>query len=96
MKPFNSTTSSAQVAPIKKKSERLHRDLSPGFTDVLDKAASSDKFKGRLRGYSLLILQRSSALGGASLGAQHLSATIAMDYAANAKVFYKHSFSSST
>lgn len=69
--------------------------LKPGFTEVLDKVASSDKFKGRVRGYSLLILQQSSALGGASLGAQSVGTPITMDYKANAKVFYQHTFNSS-
>lgn len=69
--------------------------LKPGFTEVLNKVASSDKFKGRFRGYSLLVLQQSSALGGASLGAQTFGEKITMDYIANAKVFYQHTFSSS-
>ncbi|XP_041635654.1 N-acetyl-D-glucosamine kinase [Cheilinus undulatus] len=69
--------------------------LKPGFIEVLDKVASSDKFKGRFHGYSLLILQQSSALGGASLGAQSIGASITMDYKANAKIFYQHSFNSS-
>nr|XP_019951015.1 PREDICTED: N-acetyl-D-glucosamine kinase [Paralichthys olivaceus] len=69
--------------------------LKPGFTEVLDKLASSEHFKGRFRGYSLLSLKQSSALGGASLGAQSLGATLTMDYAANADVFYRHTFSSS-
>ncbi len=67
----------------------------PGFTEVLDKVASSDRFKGRFCGYSLLILQQSSALGGASLGAQSMGAAITMDYTANAGVFYRHTFNSS-
>ncbi|KAI3376541.1 hypothetical protein L3Q82_016991 [Scortum barcoo] len=58
--------------------------LKPGFTEMLDKVAAADKFKGRFRGYSLLTLQQSSALGGASLGAQSMGAAITMDYAANA------------
>ncbi|GAA6228236.1 N-acetyl-D-glucosamine kinase [Lates japonicus] len=69
--------------------------LKPGFTEVLDKLASSDKFKGRFHGYSLLILRQSSALGGASLGAQSLGATLTMDYTASANVFYQHTFKSS-
>lgn len=78
-----------------KKNKHLDNFLffSSGFTEVMDTAASSDKLKGRLRGYSLLILQQSSALGGARLGAQRLGDAIAMDYAANAQVFYRHSFS---
>uniref|UniRef100_A0A3B3D9Q6 N-acetyl-D-glucosamine kinase n=1 Tax=Oryzias melastigma TaxID=30732 RepID=A0A3B3D9Q6_ORYME len=67
---------------------------SPGFTDVLDQAASSGQLKARCHGYSLLSLQHSSALGGACLGAQSLGARIDLDYAENAKVFYQHTFSS--
>ncbi|XP_070710763.1 N-acetyl-D-glucosamine kinase [Pempheris klunzingeri] len=69
--------------------------LKPGFTEVLDKVAASDKFKGRFRGYSLLILQHSSALGGASLGAQSMGLSIALDYKANTSVFYRHTLNSS-
>ncbi|KAF3836924.1 hypothetical protein F7725_004388 [Dissostichus mawsoni] len=69
--------------------------MKPGFTEVLDKVASSDKFKGRFHGYSLLSLQQSSALGGASLGAQGIGAALTLDYKANAKVFYQHTFNSS-
>ncbi|XP_054907206.1 N-acetyl-D-glucosamine kinase [Poeciliopsis prolifica] len=68
--------------------------LKPGFTEVLEKAASSEKLKGRFRGYSLLILQQSSALGGASLGAQRFGFSISMDYGANAKISFQHFFSS--
>ncbi|KAK5876030.1 hypothetical protein CesoFtcFv8_027044 [Champsocephalus esox] len=69
--------------------------LKPGFTEVLDKIASSDKFKGHFHSYSLLSLQQSSALGGASLGAQGIGAALTLDYKANAKVFYQHTFNSS-
>ncbi|KAM3857387.1 N-acetyl-D-glucosamine kinase [Diretmus argenteus] len=69
--------------------------LKPGFTEVLAAVASSEKFKGRFHGYSLLVLQQSSALGGASLGAQSVGATVSLDYAANANVFYRHAFNSS-
>ncbi|XP_037337040.2 N-acetyl-D-glucosamine kinase isoform X1 [Pungitius pungitius] len=68
--------------------------LKSGFTEVLDEVASSGKFKGRFHGYCLLILQQSSALGGASLGAQSIDKRLTMDYHANAKVFYKHTFNS--
>ncbi|XP_054457602.1 N-acetyl-D-glucosamine kinase [Anoplopoma fimbria] len=68
--------------------------LKPGFTEVLDEVASSGKFKGRFHGYSLLILQQSSALGGASLGAQSIGETLTMNYTANAKVFFQHTFNS--
>lgn len=64
-----------------------------GFTEVMDAAAASPELKARFRGYRLLILQQSSALGGAQLAAQSLGASIDMDYAANAKVFYQRSFS---
>ncbi|XP_046873560.1 N-acetyl-D-glucosamine kinase isoform X2 [Hypomesus transpacificus] len=68
--------------------------LKPGFTEVLAGAAATPKFKGRFHGYSLLTLSQSSALGGASLGAQNAGATVTLDYAANTNVFYRHSFSS--
>ncbi|XP_055012095.1 N-acetyl-D-glucosamine kinase [Boleophthalmus pectinirostris] len=69
--------------------------LRPGFTEVLCDAAAWEQFRGRFHGYSLLTLQHSSALGGASLGAQALGSSITMDYSANAKVFYRHTFNSS-
>ncbi|XP_068611865.1 N-acetyl-D-glucosamine kinase isoform X4 [Brachionichthys hirsutus] len=69
--------------------------LKPGFTEVLGKVASSDKFKGRFHGYSLMILQHSSALGGASLGARNIGAAVSLDYSTNVKVFYRHSFNGS-
>ncbi|KAF7657331.1 hypothetical protein LDENG_00027760 [Lucifuga dentata] len=68
--------------------------MKAGFTEVLATVASSEKFS-RFHGYSLLTLQQSSALGGASLGAKSLGATLTMDYAANTNVFYKHTFNSS-
>lgn len=68
--------------------------LKPGFTEVLAGAAATPKFKGRFRGYSLLTLLQSSALGGASLGAQSAGAMVTLDYAANANIFYRHSFTS--
>ncbi|XP_067117675.1 N-acetyl-D-glucosamine kinase [Osmerus mordax] len=68
--------------------------LKPGFTEILAGAAATPKFKGRFHGYSLLTLSQSSALGGASLGAQNAGATVTLDYAANTNVFYRHSFSS--
>ncbi|KAJ8332163.1 hypothetical protein SKAU_G00428430 [Synaphobranchus kaupii] len=61
--------------------------LKSGFTDVLGQAAG-----GHFSGYSLLTLQQSSALGGASLGAKSTGTTLPLDYAANAHVFYKCSF----
>ncbi|XP_053714961.1 N-acetyl-D-glucosamine kinase isoform X1 [Synchiropus splendidus] len=67
--------------------------LQSGFTQVLDQAASSDELKGRFRGYSLLTLRQSSALGGASLGARSIGDVISMDYSANSDQFYIHSFS---
>lgn len=67
----------------------------PGFTEVLGNVASSDRFKGCFHGYSLMVLQQSSALGGACLGAQSMGATITMDYTATAKIFYQHTFNSS-
>lgn len=66
--------------------------LCPGFTQVLDNLASSEPFKGGLKGYSLMLLQQSSGLGGASLGARAVGGTIDMQYAANVKIFYRHLF----
>lgn len=54
--------------------------------------ASSETFKGCLKGYSLMFLQQSSGLGGACLGAQNIGATINMDYTANVKIFYQQMF----
>nr|XP_061816141.1 N-acetyl-D-glucosamine kinase-like isoform X1 [Nerophis lumbriciformis] len=68
--------------------------LKAGFIQVLDEVASSDEFKGRFLGYNLMTLQQSSALGGACLGAQSLGDVLKMDYAANAVIFYNHSFCS--
>ncbi|KAM4611267.1 N-acetyl-D-glucosamine kinase isoform 3-T3 [Polymixia lowei] len=73
----------------------LCRKLAEGLTEVLARVASSEKFKGRFHGYRLLTLQQSSALGGASLGAQSVGATVTLDYVANASVFYRHTFHSS-
>lgn len=39
-----------------------------------------------------MFLQQSTGLGGACLGAQNIGATISMDYTANVKVFYQHTF----
>ncbi|KAM6949046.1 N-acetyl-D-glucosamine kinase [Aplochiton taeniatus] len=68
--------------------------LKPGFTEVLALLAAEPNFKGRFRCYSLLTLQQSSALGGASLGARSVGATVTLNYLTNAKVFYRHSFKS--
>ncbi|XP_041925662.1 N-acetyl-D-glucosamine kinase isoform X2 [Alosa sapidissima] len=64
--------------------------LRAGFTEVLAQAKGCGG--GHFRGYSLMTLQQSSALGGAKLGAQNIGATLPLDYAANVNVFYKHSF----
>ncbi|KAJ8262595.1 hypothetical protein GJAV_G00168180 [Gymnothorax javanicus] len=61
--------------------------LKPGFTEVLARVAG-----GHFLGYSLLTLRQSSALGGASLGAKSQGTALPLDYAANAHVFYKCSF----
>ncbi|XP_016890140.1 N-acetyl-D-glucosamine kinase isoform X2 [Cynoglossus semilaevis] len=69
--------------------------LKPGFTEVLREIASSVGLRGLFHGYTLLSLRQSSAVGGASLGAQSLDAKLSMDYSANTNVFYKHTFNSS-
>ncbi|XP_036407450.1 N-acetyl-D-glucosamine kinase [Megalops cyprinoides] len=61
--------------------------LKPGFIEVLSKTAGS-----HFTGYSLLTLQQSSALGGASLGARSVGFKLPLDYAANTHVFYSCSF----
>ncbi|XP_025309276.1 N-acetyl-D-glucosamine kinase isoform X2 [Canis lupus baileyi] len=43
--------------------------------------------------FTLMKLQHSSALGGASLGARHIGHLLPMDYTANAVAFYSHTFS---
>ncbi|XP_066574418.1 N-acetyl-D-glucosamine kinase [Amia ocellicauda] len=63
--------------------------LRPGFTEVLEGCGSVSFTR-----YSLLTLRQSSALGGASLGALSVGIKLPLNYAANAKVFYTHSFSS--
>ncbi|XP_056158005.1 N-acetyl-D-glucosamine kinase, partial [Lampris incognitus] len=68
--------------------------LKPGFTGVLAGVAASEKFRGRFHGYSLMTLQQSSALGGASLGAKSVGATVTLDYVSNAKLFYQQTFNS--
>ncbi|CAL8376778.1 unnamed protein product [Gadus morhua 'NCC'] len=68
--------------------------LKPGFTEGLASVARSKPFAGRFHGYRLLTLQQSSALGGAGLGARSVGATVTLDYAANASVFYQHTFTS--
>ncbi|XP_071022426.1 N-acetyl-D-glucosamine kinase isoform X1 [Oncorhynchus clarkii lewisi] len=71
--------------------------LKPGFTEVLAELESTPAFKGNFYGYNLLTLRQSSgsALGGAVLGAKSAGATVTLNYADNAQVFYKHSFQSS-
>lgn len=68
-----------------------------GFTEVLAELESTPAFKGNFYGYNLLTLRQSSgsALGGAVLGAKSAGATVTLNYADNAQVFYKHSFQSS-
>ncbi|CAL8327134.1 unnamed protein product [Lota lota] len=66
--------------------------LKPGFTEGLASVAASKRFAGCFHGYRLLTLRQSSALGGAGLGARSVGATVTLDYAANANVFYRHSF----
>lgn len=64
----------------------------PGFTEVLDEVGSSPGFRDHFLGYSLMVLQQSSALGGACIGARSIGATINMDFKSNVKVFYQHTF----
>ncbi|KAL0969935.1 hypothetical protein UPYG_G00234750 [Umbra pygmaea] len=70
--------------------------LKPGFIEVLAELASTPSFKGRFQGYNLLTLKQwsGSALGGASLGAKSVGATVKLDYSSNAQVYYRHIFNS--
>lgn len=60
-----------------------------GFTEVL--AQAKECGGGHFRGYSLMTLRQSSALGGAKLGAENSGGTLPLDYAANINVFYQNS-----
>lgn len=63
----------------------------PGFIRVL--AQARDEAPGRIfTRFSLLKLKRSSALGGARLGAQNIGQALPLDYADNVDVFYTHVF----
>ncbi|XP_034020694.1 N-acetyl-D-glucosamine kinase [Thalassophryne amazonica] len=66
--------------------------LKPGFTEVMDRVASSLIYKGHFHGYSLLMLHQSSALGSASLGAQSVGEAVSLDYATNANIFFQRTF----
>ncbi|XP_018584115.1 N-acetyl-D-glucosamine kinase isoform X2 [Scleropages formosus] len=61
--------------------------LKPGFTEVLVGAASR-----HFRGYTLLTLRQSSALGGAILGARSAGVSLPVDYSSNVSILYKHCF----
>ncbi|XP_033869403.3 N-acetyl-D-glucosamine kinase [Acipenser ruthenus] len=63
--------------------------LKKEFTQVLSQASSSSFSR-----FSLLTLNHSSAVGGASLGAKSIGRTLPLDYTANASVFYTHTFNS--
>ncbi|XP_030636513.1 N-acetyl-D-glucosamine kinase [Chanos chanos] len=64
--------------------------MKPGFTQVLDQA--KDSVGGHFRGYSLLTLCQSSAVGGALLGAKKAGATLPLNYSANVNILYRHTF----
>ncbi|XP_075043862.1 N-acetyl-D-glucosamine kinase isoform X2 [Mixophyes fleayi] len=65
--------------------------LKDGFIEVLDKARSSPHGRSLSR-FSLLKLKRSSAVGGASLGAKNIGHELPLCYQDNVNVFYTHSF----
>lgn len=86
---------SLELKPCPKKCDsppQFNLCFLPGFTEVLEELAASPPFRGRFLGYRLMILQQSSALGGACIGARGVGATIKIDYKANVKVFYQHTF----
>lgn len=61
-----------------------------GFTQVLSQAKLSGS--SHFQKYSLLTLCKSSAVGGARLGAQNAGAILPLDYSTSASVFFSHSF----
>ncbi|XP_063781369.1 N-acetyl-D-glucosamine kinase isoform X2 [Pseudophryne corroboree] len=65
--------------------------LKDGFIEALSKARNSPRGPSLSR-FSLLKLKRSSAVGGASLGAKHIGHELALSYQDNVNVFYTHSF----
>jgi len=99
--PFSLSLSLSLVQSLSSRSLSFSLSLSvslslslslSGFTEVLASVAASRPFAGRFRGYRLLTLRQSSALGGAGLGARDAGASVPLDYAANASVFYRHAF----
>ncbi|KAF1621973.1 UNVERIFIED_CONTAM: N-acetyl-D-glucosamine kinase, partial [Eudyptes robustus] len=63
----------------------------PGFIHVL--AQAREEAPGQVFSrFSLLKLKRSSALGGARLGARSIGQALPLDYAGNVDVFYTHVF----
>ena len=54
-----------------------------GFTSVLKNDCK------RIKGFCLLDLKKSAALGAASLAAKDVKFTLPMDYSANATILYK-------
>lgn len=63
----------------------------PGFIRVL--AQAREEAPGCVFSrFSLLKLKRSSALGGARLGARNIGQALPLDYAGNVDVFYTHVF----
>ncbi|KAM4706438.1 N-acetyl-D-glucosamine kinase [Discoglossus pictus] len=65
--------------------------LKDGFIEVLGQTRSSPAGRS-FHKFSLLKLKQSSAVGGASLGAQHIGHDLPLDYEANVDVFYTHCF----
>lgn len=64
--------------------------MKSGFTQVLSEAQAHGY--SHFHKYSLLTLHQSSALGGAKMGAQNAGASLPLDYSANVKVFFSHTF----
>ena len=64
----------------------------PGFSLALTRGREKQA-QNSFSSFTLMKLQHSSALGGASLGARHIGHLLPMDYTANAIAFYSYTFS---
>lgn len=69
----------------------LH-SLPPGFLLALTQGREIQA-QNSFSSFTLMKLNHSSALGGASLGARHIGHLLPMDYSVNAVAFYSYTFS---
>lgn len=69
----------------------LH-SFPPGFLLALTQGREIQA-QNSFSSFTLMKLNHSSALGGASLGARHVGHLLPMDYSVNAAAFYSYTFS---